>query len=205
MHKVQHVTEKELDLLKYFYKHRKGYVRQINNAVKLSEHTLLKYLQSLERRDVLGSRKEGNLKIYEINRDSALVKVFFSYFDVERLELLEYKRGKAIKMFIDGLRKVKIPYFILLFGSTAKGNYTVKSDIDMIVVFDISEKGIPEKIEEIKKNIVAETGLKVNNVVMKLDEFLKEKDNRQNYALQDAIASGYPVFGNQLYYEVIFV
>ena len=60
------------------------------------------------------------------------------------------------------------------------------------------------KIDVIKKNILAEIGLKVNYIVMKLDEFLKEKENKQNYALQDAITSGYPVFGNQLYYEVIF-
>ena len=60
------------------------------------------------------------------------------------------------------------------------------------------------KIDVIKKNILAEIGLKVNYIVMKLDKFLKEKENKQNYALQDAITSGYPVFGNQLYYQVIF-
>ena len=90
MHKLQHVTEQELDLLKYFYDHRKGHVRQVKKSVTLSEHTLLKYLSSLERRKILNSRKEGNLKIYEVNVESALVKVFFSYFDLERLELLEY-------------------------------------------------------------------------------------------------------------------
>ncbi len=204
MHKVQHITEQELDLLKYFYEHRKGHVRQVKKSVKLSEHTLLKYLQSLEKRKILGSRREGNLKIYEVNLENALVKVFFSYFDLERLETLEYKRGKAVKMFVDGIKSAKFPYFVLLFGSTAKGNYIAKSDIDIILVFDVLEKGMSEKIEKIKKDILAETGLKVNSIVMKLDEFLKEKGNKQNYALQDAITSGYPVFGNQLYYEVIF-
>ena len=204
MHKVQHVTEKELDLLRYFYEHRKGHVRQVKKAVKLSEHTLLKYLNSLEKRKMLSSRSEGNLKIYEVRLESALVKVFFSYFDLERLELLEYKRGKAVKIFIEGVKNFKIPYFVLLFGSTAKENYTAKSDIDIIIVFDVFEKYLNVKTDLIKKNILAEIGLKVNYIVMKLDEFLKEKENKQNYALQDAITSGYPVFGNQLYYEVIF-
>ncbi len=204
MHKVQHITEKELDLLGYFYEHRKGHVRQVKKAVKLSEHTLLKYFSSLEKRKVLSSRKEGNLKIYEVNLKSALVKVFFSYFDLERLELLEYKRGKAVKMFAELVRDIKFPYFILLFGSSAKGNYTAKSDVDIIVVYGTTNKSVAEKINEIKKNILAETGLKVNNIVMNLDEFLKEKENKQNYALQDALISGYPVFGNQLYYDVIF-
>ena len=204
MHKVQHITEHELDLLKYFYKHRRGYVRQVKKAVKLSEHTLLKYLSTLEKRKMLISRSEGNLKIYEVRLESALVKVFFSYFDLERLELLEYKRGKAVKMFVEEVKNLKIPYFVLLFGSTTKGNYTAKSDIDIIVVFDLLGKDLNVKIDIIKKNILAEIGLKANYIVMKLDEFLKEKENKQNYALQDAITSGYPVFGHQLYYEAIF-
>ena len=204
MHKVQHITEKELDLLKYFYEHRKGHVRQVKKAVKLSEHTLLKYLDSLEKRKMLSSRSEGNLKIYEVRLESALVKVFFSYFDLEKLELIEYKRGKAVKMFVEEVKNLKIPYFVLLFGSTAKGNYTAKSDVDIIIVFDVFGKDLNLKIDVIKKNILAEIGLKVNYIVMKLDEFLKEKENKQNYALQDAITSGYPVFGNQLYYEAIF-
>ncbi|MEK6937808.1 MAG: nucleotidyltransferase domain-containing protein [Nanoarchaeota archaeon] len=201
---MQHITEQELDLLKYFYEHRRGHVRQVKKLVKLSEHTLLKYFSSLEKRKMLSSRKEGNLKIYDLNLESALVKVFFSYFDLERIELLEYKRGKAVKMFVEEVKNLKIPYFALLFGSTAKGNYAAKSDIDIIIVFDALEKGLTEKIEKIKRNIVAEIGLKVNSIIMGLNEFLKEKGNKQNYALQDAITHGYPVFGNQLYYEVIF-
>ena len=153
---------------------------------------------------MLHSRKEGNLKIYEVNLESALVKVCFSYFDVERLRTLEYTREKAVKMFVEGIKKFKIPYFVLLFGSTAKGNYTAKSDIDMIIVFDVWEKDLNKRIDEEKKNILAETGLRMNEIVMKLDEFLKEKENKKNYALQDAITSGYPVFGNQLYYEATF-
>lgn len=204
MHKMQHMTEQELDLLKYFYEYRKGYVRQIKKSVKLSEHTLLKYLNSLEKRKVVSSRKEGNLKIYEVNLESALVKVFYSYFDLIKLDSLEYKRGKAVKTFVEILKNTKIPYFILLFGSTAKGNYISKSDIDIIVVYDVIDKHTAGKIEDIKRNILAEMGLKVNSIIMKLDEFLKEKENKQNYALQDAMTYGYPVFGNQLYYEAMF-
>ena len=165
---MQHITEQELDISQYFYAHKTGYVRQIKKAVKLSEHTLLKYLKSLENRKVLNSRKEGNLKIYEVNLKSALVKVFFSYFDVERLEALEYKRGKAVKMFVEELKAIKIPYFVLLFGSTAKGNYISKSDVDIIVVYDGVKKKVINKVENIKKQIAAETGLKINDINMKL-------------------------------------
>ena len=96
--KMQHITEKELDILQYFYTWKRGRVRRIKKEVKISEHTLLKYLKTLEKRDMLHSSKEGNLKIYEVNTKSGLVKIFFSYFDFERLETLEYKRSKAVKL-----------------------------------------------------------------------------------------------------------
>ncbi|MDP3640671.1 MAG: nucleotidyltransferase domain-containing protein, partial [Nanoarchaeota archaeon] len=172
--------------------------------VTLSEHTLLKYLSSLEKRGIVHSRKEGNLKIYEISLNSAFVKVFFSYFDLERLHRLEYKRGTAIQVFVEKIKNIKIPYFTLLFGSTAKENYTAKSDIDLIVVYGAGEKGATKGIDSLKKQILAETGLRLNSIVMRLDEFLKERENKQNYALQDALSYGYPVFGNQLYYEIMF-
>lgn len=203
MQKMQHITEKELDILRYFYSWKRGHVRRIKKEVKISEHTLLKYLKTLEKKDMLHLSKEGNLKIYEINTKSGLVKIFFSYFDFERLETLEYKRSKAVKLFVSLLKDVKMPYFVLLFGSTAKGTFTAKSDIDLIAVFE-NAGAISEKAENIKRNVLAETGLKVNAIVMAMDEFKKEKVNKSNYALQDAVATGYPVFGNQIYYEAIW-
>lgn len=201
---MQHITEKELDILRYFYTWKRGHVRRIKKEAKISEHTLLKYLKTLEKKGMLHSGKEGNLKIYELNTKSGLVKIFFSYFDLERLESLEYKRSKAVKLFISLLKDAKMPYFVLLFGSTAKGTFTAKSDIDIIAVYENVNRAIADKIENIKKNALAETGLKVNAIAMAMDEFKKEKVNKANYALQDAVASGYPVFGNQIYYEAIW-
>lgn len=203
MHKMQHTTDKELSILNYFYKNKAGHVRQIKKAVKLPEHTLLKYLKKLEEKNILFSKKKANLKIFEINYKNPLVKVFFSYFDILRLNDLEYKRKRAIEEFILRIKEIKIPYFILLFGSTAKGNYMKDSDIDLILVYDLYVKEIKIKIDNLIKNIFAETGLKINFILMNLKEFIKEKSNKENYALQDALQTGYPVFGNIIFYEVM--
>ncbi|MDI6738421.1 MAG: nucleotidyltransferase domain-containing protein [Nanoarchaeota archaeon] len=204
MQKMQHITEKELDILHYFYIWKRGHVRRIKKEAKISEHTLLKYLETLEKKGVLNSGREGNLKIYELNTKNQLAKIFFSYFDFERIESLEYKRGKAIKMFVSLLKEAGMPYFVLLFGSTAKGAFTAKSDIDLIAVYGSISRNIADNIENIKRNVLAETGLKVNAIVMAMDGFMKEKVNKSNYALQDAVATGYPVFGSQIYYEAIW-
>lgn len=204
MQKVQHLTDKELSILSYFYKYKTGHVRKIKGVAKLSEHTLLKYLKELEKKNILNSKEEGNLKIFEINHDNSLVKIFFSYFDILRLNNLEYRRKRAIEEFLVRIKDIKIPYFILLFGSTSKENYTKYSDIDLIVVYDNYDKNLKDKIDSLVKNTLAETGLKINFILMSLKEFVKEKENIENYALQDALQTGYPIFGNVLFYEVIF-
>lgn len=206
MQQLKDFTNKELSILRYFYEqkaHRIGYVRQIKRYSGLSEHTLLKYLGVLENKKIIQARKQGNLKIFEINLKNPLVKIFFGYFDIIKMEDLEYKRKRAIQEFLLKIQGIKLPYFILLFGSTAKGNYTKTSDIDIIPIFEKYDKTIKNKIEELTKTIYAETGLRINFLLMNLNEFIKEKDNKENYALQDALQTGYPILGNDLFYEIV--
>lgn len=206
MQQLKDFTNKELSILRYFYEHKAhgtGYVRQIKRYSKLSEHTLLKYLGVLENKKIIQARKQGNLKIFEINLKNPLVKIFFGYFDILRVENLEYRRKRAIQEFLLKIKDIKLPYFILLFGSTAKGNYTKTSDIDLILIYDKYDKITKNEIEELIKRIYAETGLKINFLLMNLDEFIKERDNKENYALQDALQTGYPILGNDLFYEIV--
>lgn len=199
---MQHITDKELRILHYFYRQKQGYVRQIKNNISLSEHTLLKYLKLLESKKLLESRKQGNQKVYMLNPGNLLVKPLFTYFDISRIQNLESKRKRAIKGFLSGAKEIKLPYFILLFGSTAKENYTRTSDIDLVIVYDTYDKRTTAGMNDLARDISAETGLRINFTLMRMDEFSKEKNNKENHALQDALKTGYPVMGNTLYYEI---
>ncbi len=203
MQKVQrYLTDKELRIVHYFYEHDEGYVREINQKIGLPQHTLLKYLKELEKKNILISQFKGNVKIFVLNKYNKLVPIIFSYFNYMELELLEYVRKKAIEDFREGIKKIKLPYFILLFGSSTKGNYKESSDIDIIIIYDSIFNDTIKKINELKKEITSIRGLTINYIVITLREFLKEKENQQNFALQDALVTGYPILGNNLYYEV---
>ena len=205
MQKMQHLSEKELELIQYFYYHRKGHVRKIKREVEMSEHTLLKYLGKLKERGLIGVRSEGNLKIYEAIEESVELSLLYSYIDLCRLRVLEKTRSKALYKMIWELRKKNMPYFIFLFGSTAKGNYSKSSDIDLISVYPDRSLIENKELNSMKQKVKAETNITVNIIPMDLSEFKKEMRNSENYALQDALETGFPVFGNQLYYEVRFV
>jgi|SRR3989344_837919 len=199
---MQHLTDKEIRLVMYFYRYKQGHVRKIKKTTKMHEHTLLKYLKKLENKKILSSKKEGNLKIFEINTKNPLTRILFAYFDILRLNDLEYKRRRVIEEFLSRIKEIKLPYFILLFGSTSKKTYRNTSDIDLIIIYD-NYDNIKNKIEIIRKDLYAETNFKINFILMKLEEFMKEKNNKKNYALQDALQTGYPILGNNLFYEAV--
>lgn len=203
MQNMQHFTERELDILYYFYKNKRSHVREIKRETKISEHTLLKYLKKLKERELLSVDQSTYLKVYEVNLQHPLMKVIYAYFDIEKLSSIEHKRVKATEDFILALKKIKLPYFVLLFGSTAKGIYAKESDIDVLVAYERIDKRLLQQIHEIEKKIRAERGFNVNTITITLHEFLKEKTHKENYALQDALRTGYPIFGHQTFYEVM--
>lgn len=198
---MQHTTDKEIRILEYFYNNQIGHVRQIESITKLPKHTLLKYLETLSTKKIIFSKKQGNQKIFELNYENKIIKIFFAYFDNLRLERLEYKRKTAITEFIKKTKEILPTYFILLFGSSAKNNYSKQSDIDLIIISNHKS----ELLKRIKEEINAEKGIKINYLIMTIEEFKKEKDNKENYALQDALKTGYPVYGEINYYETMWV
>lgn len=61
---------------------------------------------------------------------------------------------------------------VILFGSVARGDYGVNSDVDvMIVVEDLSER---ESIEDLAYRMTSEYGVSITPVIVKEDE--REKD-----------------------------
>ena len=141
--------------------------------------------------------------MFQINMQPPLTKTIYSYFDIQRLESLDHKRKRATEEFLKRIKKIKLPHFVLLFGSTAKENYTETSDIDLIIIYEDYDQKMGQQIEAAARNTFAETGLVINFILMKLEEFLKEKNNKENHALQDALQTGYPVIGNSFFYEVM--
>ena len=66
-------------------------------------------------------------------RSSSSVKVFYPKYDRDKVI-------KHIKSKIDKLSKELPLRLVALFGSYSKGNYTVASDIDLLIVYDKSNK-----------------------------------------------------------------
>ena len=113
-------------IIKVFYENHNTplHLRGIARACLLNESTVFSRLKT----SIFQSYKDANLKKYFIKNQ--YIPLIFPLFDHERLESLPALRKNAIKEYAG-------EYPLIVFGSTAKRNFTAESDIDLL---EITEK-----------------------------------------------------------------
>lgn len=184
-------------IMKVFYenKNSKIHLREIARRTKMNENSVSRFLNQLEKQEILKSKKEANLKKYFIVKNKKTFSLFI-LFDVYRLESLPKIRQRAINYFLKELDV--LPIIVILFGSSAKMNYKNDSDIDLLLI--VNEK---IKVSKSEKNSEAQTGLKISAIQISYKDFKKELKNKEDEVIQSAINSGYPLTNHIMYYEEV--
>lgn len=168
------------------------HLREISRNIHLREGALTRHLNKLIKNNILTFEHEGNLKKFNLINVSKI----FPIYDFNRYEKLPFIRKNTIKLYLDALAEK--PIFMILFGSTAKGNYKDDSDIDLITIFN--------KKTDTKKAIKyaeAQTSIKISEFQLTYGEFTKELKLKQDNIIQAGIETGYPIYNQIFYYEVI--
>ena len=184
-------------IIKSFYsdKSAKIHLREIARKTKLNANSVSRFLNQLEKKEILKSEKEGNLKKYSIKKNQ-LTFSLFGFFDVIRFENLPILRKKAINYFINNL-EIK-PIMIVLFGSTAKGNFSKNSDIDLLMV--VNKKIKTSNSEDFSES---QTGIKINVLQIIYSDFVRELKIKEDKVVQSAVETGYPIFNSLNYYQEV--
>ena len=185
-------------IMQLFYRDKtvKLHLREIARQAELFEPSVYRFLNSLEKDQILKFEKDGNLKKYSVKQN---IRVYFLFeaFDLERFEKLPSIRRNAIKTYLNNLPEK--PVFAILFGSTAKGNYKEDSDIDILLV--TNNKINAEKAE---KETNALTAMKMSTFQIMFKDFVIDLKMKEDKVVQSAINSGYPLINHIQYYEVLF-
>jgi len=184
-------------IINLFYSEKfvKIHLREIARKTKLNENSVSRFLNQLEENNILKSEKEGNLKKYFISKNK-LVFSLFSILDVEKFEELPVLRKNAVNYLLDRLN-IK-PLAVILFGSSAKGNFSKNSDIDLLLI--VNEK-IKTKIAEDYSE--SQTGIKINILQVNYKDFVNELKIKEDKVIQSALETGYPIFNPLFYYQEV--
>jgi predicted nucleotidyltransferase len=182
-----------LKLLRYSYGKRL-HLREIARLLKLDPKATKRHLDWLHKNSWLRSIEVGNLVQYELK--TSILPLINPVMDSEQFQTLKFAKQQAIKYYLAKL-KAK-PVIALLFGSTASGSDTDKSDIDIML---ITERKIND--EDAKQYVRHQTSEEIQSFQVTFSEFLRELNMKEDKVLLSAINTGYPIFNEKYYYEVL--
>lgn len=150
------------------------YQRQISNLTAQSIRGVQREVDKLNRIGIIERSIQGNRIYYKLNKKCPIIQdlknIFFKSVGIAEV-LKENLKEKEIKI-------------AFIYGSYAKGEESLLSDIDLMVLGDISSKELSNILSKPKRELMRE----INYVVFSLDEFINkamQKDHFINSVLKD--------------------
>jgi len=145
---------------------RKFYVRELARKTGGNINSVRRELQKLESIGLLKSERVGNLKYYVTDKKMPI------YEELKSIFLKTEGLGEVIKENLSGLGEVKLAF---IYGSFARGEEQLKSDIDLMIVGKVDEKKLVPLIRKLEGRLSRE----INYTLFSPTEFesrVKKKD-----------------------------
>lgn len=139
------------------------YGRQIERLTETNHERALAYLGKLVDTKALFREKKGKQVFYRLNKQNEIVQKALSLAELERKIAFIKKNDNGfviqdlVSQVIDEFRPAV--YFVLLFGSVARGHATKDSDIDLLFVL-LQNGKVKSRIEKIIRKRTIITGKK---------------------------------------------
>ncbi len=132
-----------IKLLEYFLSHSNDsfYLRQLEKLLGEPAGPLGRELLSLAKIGILKSRKVGNQKHYHVKKDM----MFFT--DLRRL-FLKATIGNVIKKRLFATKGIELAF---IYGSLAKSEEHQDSDVDIMVIGDVTDEEVNQAISSVEK------------------------------------------------------
>lgn len=167
-------TRVEILKLFLFNTNNSFYQRQISNLTAQSIRGVQREVDKLNRIGLIEKSIQGNRIYYKVNKKCPIV---------EDLKNIFFKSVGIAEVLRDNFKEkgIKVAF---IYGSYAKGEESLLSDIDLMVIGDISSKELSSILSKPKKELMRE----INYAVFSLNEFINkamQKDHFINSVLKD--------------------
>ena len=157
---------------------REIHLREISRLAKVPPHNVNKYLKEFVRDGLLKRREVSNMAFFKINPESDYLFKIFEIFEVSRRkEFLSHNKkiARLLTEYTDNLvylsnREIQM---VILFGSVARGEWTKRSDIDILTV--TATKDSQRKITQIHQEAERKVShlLEIAPVNVTVDKFVE--------------------------------
>jgi len=160
------------DLLALFFTnpYQKYYLRELERILGYSAGSIRRELLKFQKDDLFKTEKAGNMLYYQLNTKHPLYRELKSI--VAKTVGLEARIRIALSS-IEGLRTA------FIYGSYAKNQENITSDIDLFIIGDIDEDKLVSEIGRIEKELKRE----VNYSLYSKDDFQKKKKKKDPFIM----------------------
>jgi len=144
--------------------------REMERRACLSFETIRQDLKKLVKLDLVRARRDGNRLYYQANREHPLYP---------EIHLLVLKTAGLIEVLQKVLSQegVKVAF---IFGSVAGGQEKAASDVDLMVIGEVSLRTVTGWLA----GVSLEIGREVNPYVMKMVEFQRRREAQEHFLSQ---------------------
>lgn len=147
---------------------REFYLRDISRRLKENINSVRRELTKLDDAGVLKSRREGNLKYYSVNRENPI------YNELKLIFLKTEGLGDEIKKELKNIGKIEKAF---IYGSFARGEEKLTSDIDLMVIGKVDQSKLSTLIRKLEDKLSRE----INYSVFSLKEFESRKKKKDPF------------------------
>lgn len=157
-------------ILNYFFinPHESLYVNELSRKLALDKRNLVKKVKELELDGILTHQKRGNLKLYTINTRYPMYqefrKIIMATIGVEG-------QLRSLLRDVDGIKEAYI------YGSYAKNTMDSHSDIDVLVVGNVSAIDLQKQTHRLQRDIDRE----INVTAMDQLEFKRKTKSKDPF------------------------
>ncbi|MFQ6082286.1 MAG: nucleotidyltransferase domain-containing protein [Candidatus Aminicenantia bacterium] len=146
------------------------YQRELEQQTKLPIRAIQRELAKLVELGLLLKRISGNRNYYMINKD------FPIFLELKAIFLKTFGIGEALKK---KLKKSEEINFAFIYGSYAKNQENITSDIDLFIVGEITSRKLSSYLSKVK----SEFNREINFSLYSLSEFKKKVKEKNHFIL----------------------
>lgn len=165
-------SQARVEVLKLFFLWSSGrhYMREISSLTDQPIRAVQRELARLEDAGLLLSKVEGNRKYYQANRQSPIFSELRSLMVKtvgvdDRLKEILHEKSDAI-------------HVAFLFGSFARGSESTTSDIDLMIIGDVTGRELSRLLEPLKARLDRE----INPVTIRAQAFREKVEKGDSFA-----------------------
>jgi len=152
---------------------RQFHIRELSKELGIPYSMLYREEKNLVSLGILLEEKKGKVTLVSVNKK-------LPYFaELKGLIVKTVGLGDLMKGALSGLKGIR---YVLVYGSFASGEETESSDIDVLIVGDLSEEEVLKSVSEVEKAVKRE----INYIPWSEEEFSK-KANSKHHLLGDIV------------------